>query len=371
MKRNFLLIPFFIFVVTILFFGGRYWFIKDTFKQPYKVAGMVVEEAHQDKRQSVHVITEEEWREHTENSVYKIIRQPLDWEEFKEYIQTCEKQKFSSLLYSDGKADYKVAKSKYKGTYNEVNIECIDYAAESNDVLEVNYITLLLEKINGDWKVVGQSRNDGISGYYHDSGHALDAARNFINAIKHKNEEQLLALIKSSNLYSRYDLSYVSKMIEGFEQTFDLPSLEVELNDRPANSIDGQFEFVLHDDGEEDHEGINVFLIRYEGNGDIYYNHPYIRYFPFAEEMVTKYVDLIVTKNVEELGQFIKPMDGGPERVAEDRIASYQKYFGNVDLAVRHEKGFVFTVENEKGKEHQIEVVFSDGLMTIDDKFSN
>ncbi len=356
---------------TILFLGGRYWFIKSSFAEPYKVAGNIVQEALGNQSQSDYMISEAQWRLVSEDSIYTNIREGFHWSEFKDFVQNCEERSHSSLLYSDGKATYNFAKSQYKDESTIVNIACVDYDGETGGVLEVHDHLLLLEKLNGDWKVVGQSKNEGIRGYNHDETHALEAAKNFVNAIKQKNTDQLLALIKSSNLYSRYDQNYVYKMLEGFEKTFELASLEVVPKEGSEKRLEGQFEFWLKDDNKDRHEGLDVFIVRYESNGDIYYNHPYIRYFPFAEEMVTKYVELVMAKNVEELGQFIKPMDGGPVRVAEDRIASYQNYFGTSNLKVRHEDGFLFIIEDNKGKEHQVEVVMSDGLMIIDDKFNN
>lgn len=358
--------------VTILFLGVRYWYIKDNFTKSYKVAENVIQEALQDHSLSEYMISEEEWEIHSKDSVYEIVREPIDWSKFKEFVQTCEKQPQSSLLYSDGKATYKVMKSSYEETYNSIFIDCVDYSKENNDVIGRNQIGLLLEKVNGAWKVVGQYRNEDST--THDEISALAAATDFVTAIKEKNTAHILEVLKKSYFYSGYENKHVDKMIEGFEKNFDLNSLEVELYyDGYAMHADaGQYEFFITDKNGHEFEQVNSLIIHFEENGEtMYYYHPYIRYFPFAEEMVKNYLDLIARKSIAELAHFMNPDDiVVPEWVAAETINNYSDYFGDQNLKVRHEIGFKFIIENSLGREHQIEVIYGDGLMAIKDEFA-
>lgn len=264
-------------------------------------------------------------------------------------------------------------KSLYQETHNTIFIECVEYSKENNDVIGINHIGLLLEKINGAWKVVGQYRKDEIT-TTHDENSALAAATDFVTAIKEKNTTHLLEVLKKSYFYSSYENKQVDKMIEGFEKNFDLNSLEVELYyDGYAMYPDaGQYEFFITDKNSHDFEQVNSLIIHFEENGEtMYYYHPYIRYFPFAEEMVENYLDLIARKSVAELAHFMNPDDiVVPEWVAEETINNYSEYFGDQNLTIRNDVGFKFIIENSLGKEHQLEVIYGDGLMAIKDDFA-
>lgn len=96
MKKNFFVLLLII-SVTILFLGTRYWYIKDNFTMSYKVAGNVVQEALQNHSLSEYMISEEEWELHSKDSVYDLVREPFNLDEFKEFVQTCEKPR--NLLY--------------------------------------------------------------------------------------------------------------------------------------------------------------------------------------------------------------------------------------------------------------------------------
>lgn len=360
--------------VTLLFLGARYWYIKDNFTMSYKVAEKVTQEALQDHSHSDYMISEEEWELHSKDSVYDLVREPFNWDEFKEFVQTCEKHSQSSLLYSDGKASYQVMKNSYQETHNSIYLDCVDYSKENNDVIGRNQIGLLLEKVNGGaWKVVGQYRNEDST--THDEISALAAATDFVTAIKEKNTAHLLELLKKPHFfYSDYDINHADKVFEGFEKNFDLNSLEVELyNDGYAMHADaGQYEFFITDKKGHDFEQVNSLIIHFEENGEtMYYYHPYIRYFPFAEEMVEKYLELITRKSVAELADFMNPDDiVVPEWVAEETIKNYSDYFGDQNLTVRYDLGFIYTIENSVGKEHQLEVIYGDGSMAIKDEFA-
>ncbi|MCT8138429.1 hypothetical protein H1D32_12150 [Anaerobacillus sp. CMMVII] len=158
MKKNYILFPILLIGLILLIFVSRYFYMKYAFTQPYKIAGNVMQEALQDKSSSEYLLSEEQWNAALSRSVYKIVREPLQWNEFKEFIQKCERNEFSSLLYSDGKATYQVIKSSYADIHTSINIDCIDYSKENNEIIERNSVTLLLEKLDGSWKIVGKHR---------------------------------------------------------------------------------------------------------------------------------------------------------------------------------------------------------------------
>jgi hypothetical protein len=147
-------------LVIVIFSGARYSYIKNMYTKPHEVAGFVIQEALEDKVESEYLISEEQWIKLSEESIYKVIREPIDWNYFKDFVQKCERNAHSSLLYNNGKATYQVMKDFYKDNNRRVTVECLDFNKENGDVLEVNNTTLLMAQMNDSWKVVGKARGD-------------------------------------------------------------------------------------------------------------------------------------------------------------------------------------------------------------------
>ncbi|MFN7253433.1 MAG: hypothetical protein ACK4M9_22070 [Anaerobacillus sp.] len=147
-------------LVIVIFSGARYSYIKNMYTKPHEVAGFVIQEALEGKVESDYLISEEQWILLSEESIYKVIREPIDWDYFSDFVQECERNAHSSLLYNNGKATYQVMKDFYKDHNRRVTVECLDFNKENGDVLEVNYTTFLMEEINNSWKVVGKVRGD-------------------------------------------------------------------------------------------------------------------------------------------------------------------------------------------------------------------
>lgn len=199
---------------------------------------------------------------------------------------------------------------------------------------------------------------------------AIKDAQGLLELIKEKDSDKLLGLLNKSAL-SRLDIEGVNTIIEGFDANFDLKSLSVQINnDGPAMYPEGgQYEFVLVDKNFKGNHEENSLVIHYQEDGGIVYHNPYITYFPYAEKMVVKYLDLIDEGNTTELAGFLNPDDVDvPDWVADDIIRNYKNFF-NSDMSVRYKNRFTFVIEDSKGKEHEIEVIYGDGLLSIKDEF--
>lgn len=153
---------------------------------------------------------------------------------------------------------------------------------------------------------------------------------------------------------------------------FDLDILSVQINydGFAMNPEGGQYEFILVDKHFKGDNGENSLVIRYEEDGSIVYNNPYIRYFPYAETMVLHYLELINKENATDLARLLNPDDiEVPIWVANKIISNYKLYFDMGNMSIRYTNHFGFVVEDGKGREHAIEVNYGDGLMNIKDDF--
>lgn len=197
---------------------------------------------------------------------------------------------------------------------------------------------------------------------------AVKDAQEFSDIIKEKDAEKLIQLLTTTQL----DIEGANKIIEGFDVNFDLDTLSVQINydGLAMNPQAEQFEFILVDkDFNEDNEEKSL-VIRYDADGSKVYDNPYVRYFPYAEEMVLQYLDLISKGKVTELARYLNPDDiVVPSWVAEKTIMNYENFFDSGDISIRYTNRFVFVAEDGKGNEHVIEVNYGDGLMSIKDDF--
>jgi len=204
-----------------------------------------------------------------------------------------------------------------------------------------------------------------------DETKAIKDAQELLELIKAKDSDQLLRTVNMSAL-SPLDIDGVNTIIEGFDKNFDLESLSIQKNyDGPAmSSEDGQYEFVLVDKNFKENLQENSLVIRYQENGVPVYHNPFIRYFPYAERMVVKYLELIDAGNTSNLAKFLNPDDiNVPEWVANEIISNYENFFSSDNMSVGYKNRFTFVIEDSNGKEHEIELIYGDGLMSIRDEF--
>ncbi|AJY76863.1 hypothetical protein [Paenibacillus beijingensis] len=197
---------------------------------------------------------------------------------------------------------------------------------------------------------------------------AIRDAHEFINVIKEKNAAKLNQLLNTSDL----DIEGTKKIIECFEVNFDLNSLSAQINYDGLSMYPegGQYEFVLVDKNinENNDNEENSLVIRYEKDGNKVFHNPYVRYFPYAEKMILTYLDIIGEGDAIELASFLNADDIEiPIWVAEETISNYKNFLDTSKVTVRYTKNFTFVAEDTNGKEHIIEVIYGDGLMSIKD----
>lgn len=197
---------------------------------------------------------------------------------------------------------------------------------------------------------------------------AVKDAQEFIEIIKEKDADKLIQLLNTTQL----DIEGAKKIIQGFDVNFDLDILSVQINydGFAMNPQVGQYEFILVDKNLNENNKENSLVIRYDVDGSKVYDNPYVRYFPYAEEMVLQYLDHISKGKATELAGFLNPDDiEVPSWVAEKTIMNYENFFDSGDLSIRYTNRFVFVAEDGIGNEHVIEVNHGDGLMSIKDDF--
>ncbi|MBE4909860.1 hypothetical protein IMZ08_17635 [Bacillus luteolus] len=146
-----------LFLTAAIFYGDKYITyskMKDSYKEPYLIVENLVQEAEQDKNFSNHVLSEKEWRVISHDSVYRIIREPLDWKAFKEFVQECKRPTYS-LSYPNGKATLNVMERYYKDNMRSISLKCFEFDEDNGEEIGVRNIILLMQNIKSDWKVVG------------------------------------------------------------------------------------------------------------------------------------------------------------------------------------------------------------------------
>lgn len=196
---------------------------------------------------------------------------------------------------------------------------------------------------------------------------AIDDAEELVETIKERNINELIQLLDDSHI----DEEVANKIIEGFESNFDLNTLSVQIKyDGNAMYPDiGQYEFILLDNKSE-HGNENMLVISYDGEGHKVFHNAYIRYFPYAGKMVSRYLEIIRGENATELALFLNPDDiEVPVWVAEETISNYKDFLEGGSPSIHYSSRFNFVVENGKNGEHVIEVIYGDGLMSINDEF--
>jgi nitrate reductase assembly molybdenum cofactor insertion protein NarJ len=98
-----------------------------------------------------------------------------------------------------------------------------------------------------------------------------------------------------------------------------------------------------------------------------------IRYYPYAEDRMNKYLQLIKNKDAKGLARMVNPEEEYPVEKAQQIIEKYSTHFDITTLKPTYNKYdkhfFGFELKDEKGNNHQIKVIFGDGLISIRDDF--
>lgn len=147
-------------LVVISFFLGRHFYIKSTFTKPYAIVEEVVKDAKASKGRSLYLISDGDWTDLSEKSIYKLVREPLQWKEFTEFINECEGPA-NSLSTENGNATDKVMEQKYKEKHRTIGVTCHEFDIESGQHIGTKTYNLLLEKIDGSWRIVGRAPLEG------------------------------------------------------------------------------------------------------------------------------------------------------------------------------------------------------------------
>ncbi len=211
---------------------------------------------------------------------------------------------------------------------------------------------------------------------------ALADMTQFIDLVKAKDAAGVHAFLKRSDFFSWFTLDMASRAIEGLERNFDLASLHaaIDENSNSHSPADRQYGFILVDrDQSADDIDVNslenqsrAVTLRYEQEtGQPIVHTPYVRYYPFAEEMVQTYMNLIAQDQAAELASFMNADDlEVPLWVAEDTITAYRESLDLGNYSIHNDYGFIYSITDTGGNSHTLEVIYGDGLMGIRDVYT-
>jgi hypothetical protein len=135
-------------LVVFSFFLGKQLYIKSAFTKPYSIVEEAVQDAKDSKARSPYFISEGDWIELSEESIYKLVREPLQWTEFTNFIIGCE-EPANSLTTENGNATDKIMTQKYKEKHRTIGVTCHEYDIENGQHIGMITYNLLLENING------------------------------------------------------------------------------------------------------------------------------------------------------------------------------------------------------------------------------
>ncbi|QOR64869.1 hypothetical protein IM538_13525 [Cytobacillus suaedae] len=162
MKKIFGLFVVFLFLTAFIFYGEKYITyskMKDSYSEPYSIVEKLVQEAELDKNMSNYVVNEEEWKIISNDSVYRIIREPLDWKGFKRFVQECKPPTYS-LSYPNGSATSTVMEKYHIDNKRSISLKCFEFDKDNGEDIGVRNIILLMQNIKSTWKVVGISKGN-------------------------------------------------------------------------------------------------------------------------------------------------------------------------------------------------------------------
>ncbi len=157
MKKRGLVVLAFILIIFLIFLSVKFINTKNAYTAPYKIVAKVIQDANQDTKESKYIVNNNDWQSVSQTSVFNELRAPLNWGEFKKFIQQCEGPTYS-LSFEDGNAEYKVMSQFYNVKHRIIGVTCFEYNKENGDHIGSKSINLLLEDIEGSWRVVGKEQ---------------------------------------------------------------------------------------------------------------------------------------------------------------------------------------------------------------------
>lgn len=199
--------------------------------------------------------------------------------------------------------------------------------------------------------------------------HATELGKWLVEAIKQSDVSRLSQLLAAHS----YDEQQLLSIIEAFHHNSNPNTLTVTANDQGSSMspASGQYEFTLTAEGFENlPEEITKLVIQYRNDNTIMFHHPYITYYPYAESFIARYVKAIRDENDKELARILTVDDLDiPLSVAQATIYKYKEQFNLDQLEMMYDHHFYFIVYDANGEEHQIELIFGDGLVGIADSY--
>ncbi len=139
-------------LVTIILTLSFFWLvtlISYNFNAPYRVVEQFIIEAKQNINESTHIIDEIIWEKIKDESVHRVIRKEIDWKDFKDIIH---KHKDNQIIIGP-KYKFYYKYKKFSKKYTDIYVYIYDNFGE-----EVYSKRLLMCKINGNWKIVGEDK---------------------------------------------------------------------------------------------------------------------------------------------------------------------------------------------------------------------
>jgi hypothetical protein len=120
--------------------------VRNKFDEPCKVAEQFVQDAKLNKVMSSYLIEEKSWDSIQDKSIFRLIRKKLDWNDFKNKIQG---KDVSSITIGE---KYSLFHKLRNLSINSMHMDVYIYDAMG---VEKDFIPLLLERVDGNWVIVG------------------------------------------------------------------------------------------------------------------------------------------------------------------------------------------------------------------------
>ena len=114
--------------------------------KPYKTVNRFIEDAIDNKDESNYLITDKEWENIKNNSTFSLVRREVDWEVFKSKIKIYKEE---TIKIGEKYSLWDKLKTLRQNDMH-INVYIYNYKG-----VEIDRIPLLIVKVNGNWKIVG------------------------------------------------------------------------------------------------------------------------------------------------------------------------------------------------------------------------
>lgn len=102
------------------------------------------------------IVTAQEWDEITEDSIFSQVRRELKWNEFEEFVEGCQEPQFS-LFVENGRDARPIMHHVIQNDHRIVPVLCMEYDEPNGKQIGLSHITIYMQLINEEWKIVGRS----------------------------------------------------------------------------------------------------------------------------------------------------------------------------------------------------------------------